>query len=148
MNKYNKVFISVIAILFVMAISNLLSGCANRATATLSPDVDLSTIKSIHVTKFPPDGRSINILITDKLKVMGYAVSTGEGKKEGVDAIITYKDKWQWDLSMYMIELTITVRNPQTDFPLATGNSYHTSLTRKSPEAMVNEVLTNIFKQK
>jgi len=29
---------------------------------------------------------------------------------------------------------------------MASGNSYHTSLTRKSPEEMVNEVLTNIFK--
>jgi hypothetical protein len=28
---------------------------------------------------------------------------------------------------------------------LAVGNSYHTSLTRKSPEEMVDEVLTNIF---
>jgi hypothetical protein len=30
-------------------------------------------------------------------------------------------------------------------FPLAVGNSYHTSVTRKSPEEMVDEVLTNIL---
>jgi len=28
--------------------------------------------------------------------------------------------------------------------PIATGNSLHTSLTRKSPEEMVDEVLSNI----
>lgn len=63
-----------------------------------------------------------------------------------VDAIATYVDKWMWDLTMYMIELTIVVRDPASDFPLATGNSLHTSLTRKSPKEMVDEVTSNIFK--
>jgi hypothetical protein len=49
-----------------------------------------------------------------------------------------------WDITMYMIELTIDFRDPKTSFPLATGTSMHTSLTRKSPEEMVEEVLTNI----
>ena len=31
---------------------------------------------------------------------------------------------------------------------LATGNSYHTSLTRKSPKEMVDEVVDNILKQR
>jgi hypothetical protein len=43
-----------------------------------------------------------------------------------------------------MIELTVNFRDPKTNFPLATGNSLHTSLTRKSPDAMVEEVLANI----
>jgi hypothetical protein len=47
---------------------------------------------------------------------------------------------------MYMLDLTIVVRDPKTDFPFATGNSRHTSLTRKSPQEMVDEVTGNIFK--
>jgi hypothetical protein len=47
---------------------------------------------------------------------------------------------------MYMLELTVVMRDPATDFPLATGNSLHTSLTRKSPKEMVEEVTTNIYK--
>jgi hypothetical protein len=39
------------------------------------------------------------------------------------------------------------IRDPQSDFPLATGNSYHTSLTRKSPKEMVDEVIGNIYKE-
>ena len=46
-----------------------------------------------------------------------------------------------------MLELTITLRDPETKFPMATGNSYHTSLTRLSPEEMVEEVLGSIFAQ-
>jgi hypothetical protein len=49
-----------------------------------------------------------------------------------------------WDITMYMLELTINFRDPKNNFPLASGNSFHTSLTRKSPEEMVDEVLNNI----
>ena len=61
------------------------------------------------------------------------------------DISVTYIDKWMWDITMYMVELTIDFRDPKTNFPLATGNSLHTSLTRKSPDAMVDEVLNNIL---
>ena len=44
-----------------------------------------------------------------------------------------------------MIELTIFVRNPETEFPVAQGYSMHTSLTRKSPENMVKEVVANML---
>ena len=120
-----------------------LHGCAiNRATATVDQTTDLSTLKVFYVQKYSEDTRDTNILIKDKLVEMGFQVSETE---TDVDAIVTYVDKWFWDITMYMLELTITLRDPKTDFPLATGNSYHTSMTRKSPEGMVDEVLTNIF---
>lgn len=133
-----------IGLLFIITI--LASGCAvNRATATIDPKANLSNIKSIHVTKSAPDGREINILIANKLKDIGYQVTSGVETPEEVDAIVTYEDKWMWDLSMYMIELTIKIRDPKNNFPLASGNSYHTSLTRKTPEEMVSEVISSIF---
>ena len=99
--------------------------------------------------KFAPDQRGINLLIRDQLEKMGYSAQTGLAPDvpEGVDAVVTYEDKWMWDMTMYMLELTITLRDPKTKFPMATGNSYHTSLTRLSPEEMVEEVLGSIFAQ-
>lgn len=125
----------------------LTSGCAvNRATATVDPSANFSAVKSMHVVKIPEDSRAINELIAGKLRDRGYAVTTGTEKKSAADALVTYADKWMWDITMYMLELTITIRDPKNDFPLATGNSFHTSLTRKSPNEMVDEVLGNIFK--
>lgn len=133
---------------FLLVAMLILSGCAiNRATATLDPTTDLTRIKSMHVIKDESDTKEINLIIAKKLEDMGYRVTTGLSKSTDVDALVTYKDKWMWDITLYMLELTITLREPKSDFPLASGNSYHTSLTRKSPEEMVNEVLTNIFKQ-
>jgi len=81
---------------------------------------------------------------------MGYTAKIGEehAPPYQADAVVTYVDKWQWDITMYLLELTVTIRNPTNNYPLATGNSFHTSLTRKSPQEMVDEVMTNIFAAK
>ncbi|QJR11153.1 hypothetical protein DSM104443_02225 [Usitatibacter rugosus] len=133
-------------LLAILAVAALVPGCAvNRATAQVDATADLDKLKTVHVSKLAPDERGINNLIADKFRSRGLTVSTGPGKVEGVDAIVTYTDKWMWDITMYMLELTVTVRDPKTDFPLATGNSYHTSLTRKTPKEMVDEVVDNIY---
>ena len=128
----------------------LLTGCAvNKSSATVDPSANLAAIKRVHVVHQPEDGRNVNQVIVDQLTKMGYSATTGDAKPKDakdVDAVVTYLDKWMWDLTMYMIELTIVIRDPANDFPLATGNSLHTSLTRKSPKEMVEEVTANIFK--
>jgi hypothetical protein len=136
---------SVLALVFA---TSLMTGCAvNRATATLSPGADLIEVKSVYVVKQPKDDRGINDLIAANLEKRGYLVTKGPELSTPYksDVAVTYVDKWMWDITMYLLELTINVRDPQTGFPMAVGNSLHTSLTRKSPTEMVDEVLNNIF---
>jgi hypothetical protein len=120
------------------------SGCVNRATATVTPGMNFKDVKSFYVVKQPRDSRGLEKLISDNLVKRGFQSSYGSQPTQ-VDAVVTYVDKWMWDITMYLLELTVTVRNPSNDFPMAVGNSLHTSLTRKSPEEMVDEVMTNIF---
>lgn len=134
------------ASLLALSVS-LTSGCAvNRATGSVEPGANLAPIKTIHVVKAAEDGRDINGLIAARLKDMGYQATTGADKRADVDANMTYVDRWMWDITMYMIELTVILRDARTDFPLAKANSFHTSLTRQSPKEMVQEVTTNMFK--
>jgi hypothetical protein len=136
--------------LLLLAAMALTSGCAtNRATATLMPGADLSKVKTVYVVKLPNDDRGVGDLIQTNLAKRGYQADIGPEQKPPykTDAVVTYVDKWMWDITMYLLELTITVRD-KTDFPLATGNSLHTSLTRKSPPEMVDEVVTNIVNAK
>lgn len=132
---------TIMSIALVLAAAS--SGCAvNKAVATVDPSTDFSKLNSFHVKKYEKDTRDTNLVIEAKLKDMGFNVSeTGHN----ADAIVTYIDKWFWDITFYLLELTVTIRDPDNDFPLASGNSLHTSLTRKSQEGMVDEVLTNIF---
>lgn len=129
-------------------VASLTAGCAvNRATSSVDSSTNLSALKTMYVKKFPDDNADVNVLIADKLRSKGAIVTTGtEAPPSSVDAVVTYVDKWMWDITMYMLELTITIRDPKTDFPLASGNSYHTSLTRLSPKEMSNEVVDNIYK--
>jgi len=128
------------------ALTVLSTGCANRATATVSPSSDLSALKTMHVKHFPSDNSGVNMEIADRLRSKGFVVTTGAASPPAnVDAIVNYRDKWMWDITMYLLELTIDIRDPKTEAILATGNSYHTSLTRLSQTAMVNEVVDNIF---
>lgn len=128
-------------------VAALTTGCAvNRATGSVDPSVNLSSLKTMYVKKLPDDDNTYS-LIADKLRAKGLTVTTGtDAPPSGVDAVVTYLDKWMWDITMYMLELTITIRDPKSDFPMATGNSFHTSLTRLSPKEMVNEVVDNIYK--
>jgi hypothetical protein len=137
-----------VAILLVVAASVVaISGCAvNRATATIDPTADLSRVKTVHVVKSPEDDHQIDVLISDGLRSRGYTVTVGAEKRPDVDANVIYVDKWWWDITPYMLALTITIRDPADDYPLANGRSLHTSLTRLSPNEMVDEVLTNILK--
>jgi hypothetical protein len=130
------------------AAAALTTGCAvNRATGSVDPSTNLSALKTMYIKKIPEEKGGTNELIAEKLRTKGVTVTTGEAAPpDNVDAVVTYIDKWMWDITMYMLELTITIRDPKTDFPLATGNSFHTSLTRLSPNEMVNEVVDNIYK--
>jgi hypothetical protein len=130
----------------LVAFAMTMSGCAvNRATASVDDAASLDRIKTVYVTKLPADSRGVNDLIAARFRARGIEAKTGPGKREDVDAVVTYADKWMWDITMYMIELNVMVRDPKTDFALASGDSLHTSLTRKSPQEMVDEVVDNIL---
>jgi hypothetical protein len=124
-----------------------LTGCVNRASAKVDQDTDLRALKNMHVVKIPDETAGISTLIADDLRRRGYNVTEGTDKPKDVNAIVTYADRWMWDITMYLLELTISIREPKTDFPVATGNSMHGSLTRMSPKEMVDEIMGNIFKE-
>jgi hypothetical protein len=146
MPKFNRI----IFILALLTGISLMSGCAvNQATASVTPGTDLKAMKSFYVVKAAEEKRDTNQLIVDFLTKKGYAATTGPELTPpyNADGVVTYIDKWFWDITMYMLELTINVRNPKDNFPVAVGNSLHTSLTRLSPPEMVGEVMSNIYKE-
>jgi hypothetical protein len=134
------------SVLFLV-IGIVASGCINRATATWAPGADAGKLKSFYVAHQPRDKDNLHQMISDQLALKGMKSTYGPEMPAGsykTDAVITYIDKWMWDITLYLLELTVTVRDP-TGQALAVGNSYHTSLTRLSPQEMVAEVMGNIF---
>jgi len=138
----------VIRFIQVGSVIALLSGCVSTSlTSDIDPSADLTSLQNFYVVKFESDGRGVEEKIAAELNAMGKNATSGTEPKSPspVDAVVTYQDKWMWDMTMYMLELSIDFRDPETNYPFATGRSYRTSLARKSPEEMVKEVLGKIF---
>ncbi len=127
----------------------LWTGCASQKNAVVMPDANLGAIKNYYVVHLSADDRKINQLITENLVSRGLQATTGGSNAvpATAQAIVTYYDKWMWDITMYMLQLDIQIRHPQTHVPLATGMAMHTSLARRDPPEMVKEVLDEIFKK-
>lgn len=125
------------------------SGCAtSRASATVDPSLNWGAIKSLHVKQLEGEDGSTRKLIAEKFRSSGFAVTSDPEPMAQPDAVVTYLDRWMWDITMYMLELTITLQDPRTGVAVAVGNSLHTSLVRKSPKEMVDEVVENILKKR
>lgn len=125
----------------------VLTACATSNSAR-APDADLRRLKTFYVARLPADERGIEKLIVNRLTVMGYPCTSGESQTSPapVDAIVTYQDRWMWDITMYMIKLDIQIHDGTTGAILANGEVMRPSLQRKSPEGMVEETLGVVFK--
>ncbi len=126
----------------------LLSSCASIST-TKAPSASLTNLNTFYVQKLPADERGIERVISDQLNLLGYKSTYGKlaTPSNPVDAIVTYRDKWMWDLTMYMLQLNLEIRDGKDMRLLASGKSRRPSLARKSPEEMAKEILVRIFKK-
>lgn len=135
------------SILLLLALL-LVSGCAKVVIKSdADPSVDLSALNTFYVQKFAPDKRGLEKIIAEKLVGLGFKATSGVAATPPgpVDALVTYQDRWMWDITNYMLEINIEFRNPESKFMFASGKSYRTSLARKSPEGMIEEVLQDLF---
>jgi hypothetical protein len=125
----------------------LLTACATTNTVR-APGADLGKLKSFYVVRMPDDERGIEKLIATRLVALGFTSTSGDAQTPPapVDAIVTYNDRWMWDITMYMIRLDIQVRDGSSGAILANGQVMRPSLQRKSPQGMVEETLGVIFK--
>src|SRR5262245_57629478 len=92
----------------VLALALAALGCSNSATATLSPGVDLSAVKSYYVVHQPKDTRNLHLLIRDRIAKEGFTATAGpESEKSAhqANSIVTYVDRWMWDITLYLLEL-------------------------------------------
>lgn len=135
---------TVTALILVVACS----ACAtNREHARFDPARDIQPSDIFYVERSDDDRRQLGQLIADNLSARGMPATAGsEGSTpDETTIIVTYVDRWNWDITMFLIELTITLRDPSTREAFAVGTSYHTSMSRLNPVEMVDEVISNLI---
>jgi len=136
-------------LLIIIVTSFFLFGCAQQLQSTIQPGVDINKLYKFYVIHFKVEKRGLHEIISNELNSMGFTSSYGEEENipNDVDAIVRYVDNWQWDLTNYMIKITITIRKTDESL-LATATSFRTSLVRKDPPEMIRETLNEIFHHK
>jgi hypothetical protein len=63
------------------------------------------------------------------------------------DILVVYEDRWQWDITNYLIHMRIDLRSPSTNALLGTGSSYQTSMARKSENEIIKDIISGMFQK-
>jgi hypothetical protein len=130
----------------VLALALLCSGCFSHLYGERIRGADLEIRQRVYVERPEGDDSDTAETIAGRLRESGFESTSGlpEEIPSGVQAIVSYRDHWNY-LSGYLMSMRIDFRDPETNELLASGQSYRTDLTRKSPEFMVDEIITAIL---
>ncbi|PLY04661.1 MAG: hypothetical protein C0625_16025 [Arcobacter sp.] len=137
--------LKLIVILFFVLI---FSGCSIKDTnAKLVPNSELKSKNIFYVVLLESDKRNIAKMIADTLVEKGYSASSGtlENLPKDSDVVVTYEDRWMWDLTNYLIQFDMQFRNAKNFYPYVAGETIRTSVVRKSPKEMAEETITTML---
>lgn len=132
---------------FVVAALFVLTGCATALSTRKA--VDLAPFQRVYVETRLADNHRLDAQIAAALNTLGYEATFGFAtmRPPGVNAIVSYTDRWEWDFKDYMIEFRVEVRDARNDKPLANGGYYQASLKTKPSAEVVRLVLEPLFKK-
>jgi hypothetical protein len=131
-----------IAVLIVASIA--LIGCKSINVSAI-PNSTINKNQNYYVVQRENGG--VHQVISDELNLMGYRASTGPEQSMPVstNVMVTFNPKWQWDITMYLLELKVEFRNPRDKSVWVSGRTYRPSLQRKDSSVMAREVLESMF---
>ena len=138
-------FLRSVPLLALVGCAVLLAGCATGMSTRRA--TDLTRFKKIYVESRLADNHRIDAQIAAALNALGREATFGVAtmRPDGIDAIVSYTDRWEWDFKNYMIEIKIDLRDARTDKLLATGSYYQASLKTKPADEVIRLILKPLF---
>ena len=104
------------------------------------PGADVRERHTAYVVCRPEEDANICQMLAENLRAHGLTVQTGTGSPPAdVQVVVTYEDRWAWDMATYLLTLRVDMRDPHTNVLLATAQVFATSLVRRSPARMAQE---------
>lgn len=134
----------------VLVLPLLLASCVTSLKSERAPGASSIVGKKLfYVERHPEEKWGFHQTIADEMSMMGYKAAAGEPHQApaGTDAIVTYDDKWYWDLSPYMYQLDLRILDPKDRSLLVKTVNLRTSLARRNPKQMAQEALRETFGQ-
>jgi hypothetical protein len=133
----------------LLAFTLLLAACAGLS-AQKEPGADPTRFKKIFVEHRLADDRGIDQLIVRELQRLGYRAACGPLTitPDDTEVIVAYDDQWNWDFTLYLIDLTVQARDAHTGKILATAHVHHPMLGNKPPAEMVQAAIDPLFQRR
>jgi hypothetical protein len=133
-------------IIFFFA-SLIISGCSTAVKIEPVPAQLKSSALVYFVENHGEDKRHLDQIIASELINRGMTASSGfKADRPGkFDILVVYEDRWQWDMTNYLIHMRIDLRSPTTNVLLGTGSSYQSSLARKSEKDIIKNIISGMF---
>jgi hypothetical protein len=135
--------------LVLLGLVAALSGCMTDFQVDPIPSAQRAGGKRYFVERHEKDERNLDATIAGELAKRGITATRGTNAERppDFDVLVTYEDRWQWDMTMYLLSMRIDLRDPKTNALLATGNSMQTSLARKPAEEVISRIVAAFFEE-
>ena len=95
------------------------------------------------------DQRGLEVVIARVIGARGYVVTAGlrQQRPAAFHLLVTYEDRWGWDMRNYLSKITIWVRNAQTGAIVAQAESHQGSMAAMGDEhaEIVERVAASLF---
>lgn len=112
----------------LMALS--LGACVGNTSGQLSLPREQAEASTYFVQRHAKDTRDLASGIAGSMRARGFKATAGTESDRPADAayVVTYVDRWIWDMRMYLADLRIEVRDAKDQSIVGFGQSSQSSL--------------------
>lgn len=138
------------ASLFLLILLPWLAGCGS-ATGETAVGIDLTKVKNVWVERRLADNNGVRDRFVRALQQRGLQAEAGPltmMPETGVDAVLVYEDRWDWNFGAYMMDLRVELRNPRTQALMATSFVQRAPFVGGSADDMVVRAVTELFRER
>ncbi|MBS0394358.1 MAG: hypothetical protein JSR54_06995 [Proteobacteria bacterium] len=138
-----------VAILAVLSGATALSGCVATHSGQLLISSEVAGKGVYYVEQSASDKRNLAAIIAERMQARGLNAKAGPDPVPNADYVVTYVDKWAWDMRMYLLDLRIELRDAKDRSIVGFGDSSQTSLAAmgKTYADVIDVALGELFKK-
>ena len=135
--------------ILIVALASLISmACASTSVDPLTAAAR-GPSAVFFVENHGSDHRGLERIIAEEIRGRGFQVTSGTSADRPASAtfLVTYVDRWNWDMRTYLLEIKIEVRDVKTGLVVGSSRLYQDSLTAmgKTYDGIVREATNLLF---
>lgn len=133
----------------ILIFATVLTGCIANTAGQMTLPPDVSARGTYFVERGAADSRDLATTIATRMRARGLNATAGAAgeTRPGVDYVVTYTDRWFWDMRTYLADLRIEVRDAKDHSIVGFGQSSQSSLKAMghTHEEIIDTALNQLF---